>query len=262
MIQSGLAKEQSVAGSDGPELHASAMAWLRCLSGFGWCDLGYSAKGEPCFRWKAVKPQLDGASAGTIEPEISGEDTGIVKAEESQPDEACGGSAVPEGRPEHEHDYEQEQEQVQVQEESLSGSSLKPGETGADWGLPAEFAVPAAGRFVVQPDFEVLVPPEVPYTLRWILAGYAELLHNQDLWSFRLTREMLESAAELGCPPGNAIAWLTAHAQGGCRSRWSCRFGSGLRESGGHHCPRLFCCPVQVNRRAEILLRIPGCRIF
>ncbi|KHL95472.1 hypothetical protein QW71_12205 [Paenibacillus sp. IHB B 3415] len=208
MIQSGLAKVQSDAGPDGSELHASAIAWLRCLAGFGWCDLGYSAKGEPCFRWKAVKPQLDGASAGTIEPEVSGEDTGIVKAEKSQPDEACGGSAVPEG------DHEQE-EQEQVQKEVLSGSSLKSGETGADWGLPAESAVPAAGRFVVQPDFEVLVPPEVPYTIRWTLAGYAELLHNQDLWSFRLTREMLESAAELGCPPGNAIAWLTAHAQGG-----------------------------------------------
>lgn len=220
MLQSGLAKEQSVAGPDGPELQASAIAWLRCLAGFGWCDLGYSAKGEPCFRWKAVKPQLDRASAGTIEPEISGEDTGIVKAEESQPDKVFGGTAVPEGWPEHEHDYEQEQEQEEEQEEVqkeeiLSGSSLKSGQTGADWGLPAESAVPAAGRFVVQPDFEVLVPPEVPYTIRWTLAGYAELLHNQDLWSFRLTREMLESAAELGCPPGNAIAWLTAHAQGG-----------------------------------------------
>lgn len=231
MIQSGLAKEQSVAGMDGSELHASAIAWLRCLAGFGWCDLGYSAKGEPCFRWKAVKPQLDGTSAGTIEPEVSGEDTGIVKAEESKPDEACGGSAVPEGWPEHDHEQgreqgreqeqvqeqgrEQEQGQMQSQKQVLSGSSLKSRETGADWGLPAESAVPAAGRFVVQPDFEVLVPPEVPYTTRWTLAAYAELLHNQDLWSFRLTREMLESAAELGCPPGDAVAWLTAHAQGG-----------------------------------------------
>lgn len=219
MIQSGLTKVQSDAGPDASELHASAIAWLRCLAGFGWCDLGYSAKGELCFRWKAVKPQLDGASAGTIEPEISREDSEIVKAKESQPDEVCGGVAVSEGWPEHgQEEQEQEQEQDQEeqdQEEIRSGCSLKSGETGADWGLSAESAVPAACRFIVQPDFEVLVPPEVPYAIRWTLAGYAELLHNQDLWSFRLTREMLESAAELGCPPGNAIAWLTAHAQGG-----------------------------------------------
>jgi hypothetical protein len=69
--------------------------------------------------------------------------------------------------------------------------------------------------FIVQPDFEVLVPPEVPYTTRWMLGGCAKLLHSDDLWSFRLTRERLEHAAEQGLSPETVISWLAAHAQGG-----------------------------------------------
>lgn len=77
--------------------------------------------------------------------------------------------------------------------------------------------LPAAvvSGLIVQPDFEVLVPPEVPYADRWVLAGFAELLHHEDLWSFRLTRGKLEAAAEQGTAPGEIIAWLDARAAGG-----------------------------------------------
>ncbi|AIQ58185.1 helicase-associated domain-containing protein [Paenibacillus borealis] len=211
MIQSGLAKEQSDAGPAGSELHASSLAWLRSLAGFGWGELGYSKKGEPCFRWKPGRPQLAGTAAGIIEADESRDDICTELADETQQDEACGGSAVTDGW----RVQEQEQEYNHNQKQIASGSSLDSEETGADWSMPAESGVPAAGRFVVQPDFEVLVPPEVPYTTRWTLAGYAELMHNEDLWSFRLTREMLEAAAELGCSPADAIEWLAAHAREG-----------------------------------------------
>ncbi|MEC0168791.1 helicase-associated domain-containing protein [Paenibacillus graminis] len=69
--------------------------------------------------------------------------------------------------------------------------------------------------FIVQPDFEVLVPAECPYSHRWLLAGCAELQHSDDLWSYRLTREKLESAAEQGLSPETVISWLADHAQGG-----------------------------------------------
>ncbi|WP_238649792.1 helicase-associated domain-containing protein [Paenibacillus piscarius] len=126
-------------------LELSALAWLRLLAGFGWCELGVSPSGEPCFRWRAGKPQL-----------------------------------------------------------ALEGAA------GQD-SVPAD----TAPGFIVQPDFEVLVPPEVPYADRWTLAGFAELLHNEDLWSFRLTREKLEAAAEQGAAPGGLIDWLDARAVGG-----------------------------------------------
>lgn len=149
MIRAGMALEQPGGGAAGSGREEALLAWLRCLAGFGWCELGSSAEAGYCFRWKAGKPVLPG--------------------EESE-----------------------RAESVPVQPQSAE-----------------------AGRFIVQPDFEVLVPPDVPYPVRWTLAGCAELLHNDDLWSFRLTRERLESAAELGASPGEVIAWLAEHAQEG-----------------------------------------------
>lgn len=147
MAESGLTAEKpEVKGTNpGSGVVLSALAWIRLLAGFGWCELGVSPSGEPCFRWRPGKPQL-----------------------------ALGGAA------------------------------------GQD-SVPSD----AAAGFIVQPDFEVLVPPEVPYADRWTLAGFAELLHNEDLWSFRLTREKLEAAAEQGAAPGGLIAWLDARAAGG-----------------------------------------------
>ncbi|ULO05418.1 helicase-associated domain-containing protein [Paenibacillus sp. 19GGS1-52] len=80
-----------------------------------------------------------------------------------------------------------------------------------DLGIQVTSSTP---MFIVQPDFEVLVPPEVSYAIRWTLAGCAELLQSDTLWSFRLTRERLESAAEQGISPEEAIFWLNAHALG------------------------------------------------
>ncbi|MNB91026.1 hypothetical protein D3C75_381000 [compost metagenome] len=74
----------------------------------------------------------------------------------------------------------------------------------------------AGGGFIVQPDLEVLVPPDVSYRLRWGLAGCAELLSTDDgLWSFRLSRGKLEAAAERGLPPEAVTGWLAGHAAGG-----------------------------------------------
>lgn len=80
---------------------------------------------------------------------------------------------------------------------------------------PGKRPVPASPGFIVQPDFEVLVPPECPYSQRWMLAACAELLHSDDLWSYRLTREKLESAAEHGLSPQTVISWLARNAKGG-----------------------------------------------
>ncbi|WP_054940220.1 helicase-associated domain-containing protein, partial [Paenibacillus ihuae] len=74
-------------------------------------------------------------------------------------------------------------------------------------------------QFIVQPDFEVLVPPDVDYRLRWGLAGCSELLYADELWSFRLSRMKLEEAAEQGQPPEAVIGWLASHARGGLPSQ-------------------------------------------
>lgn len=79
MRQNGLAGEQLVpetAGSDSDsdsELKQAAHAWICLLAAFGWCELGFSAEGEACFRWKAVKPKLTECSLGTTLQHQEGE---------------------------------------------------------------------------------------------------------------------------------------------------------------------------------------------
>lgn len=73
-------------------------------------------------------------------------------------------------------------------------------------------------QFIVQPDFEILIPPEASYSVRWTLAGCAELQHTDTMWSFRLTREMLVQASERGKSASQVISWIEKHAIGGLPS--------------------------------------------
>lgn len=70
-------------------------------------------------------------------------------------------------------------------------------------------------KFIIQPDFEVLVPPDVPYSIRWSLAFCAELLTVDAMWTFRLTQEQLVLASEQGMSPEEVISWLDAYTEGG-----------------------------------------------
>ncbi|MBT2287789.1 helicase-associated domain-containing protein [Paenibacillus albidus] len=72
-----------------------------------------------------------------------------------------------------------------------------------------------ASMLMVQPDFEVLVPPGVPYTVRWTLACCAELRQWEGMWVFRLTREKFAAAADLGLAADEIISWLNRLAAGG-----------------------------------------------
>ncbi|MBW4083951.1 helicase-associated domain-containing protein [Paenibacillus sp. S150] len=100
--------------------------------------------------------------------------------------------------------------------EAVVSSGRSPGIPGAAvQDAQEEGSSPEFSGFMVQPDFEILVPPECPYSQRWMLAGCAELLHSDDLWSYRLTRERLEAAAEQGLSPEGVLSWLAAHAMGG-----------------------------------------------
>lgn len=40
-------------------LAEASIAWLNCLAGFGWCEVGISAGETPCFRWTSVKPPAE-----------------------------------------------------------------------------------------------------------------------------------------------------------------------------------------------------------
>ncbi|MFD1775350.1 helicase-associated domain-containing protein [Paenibacillus rhizophilus] len=123
-----------------PGLEGAAAAWLRCLAGFGWVEVGSAPGHSLCFRWTSAKPLL---------PE------------------------------------------------------------------PSETVEPVGTRIITQPDLEVLVPEETPFSLRWSLACFAELIQIDCMWSFRLTRERLEWASARGISPEEVIEWLEQYAEAG-----------------------------------------------
>ncbi|MEK5032759.1 helicase-associated domain-containing protein [Paenibacillus sp. FSL R7-0302] len=240
MRENGLAGERPVPGAAGTGsdsgLKQASHAWIRLLAAFGWCELGSSAEGAECFRWKAMKPQLTRHSLGLTPQHQEGAeeadsdretDSSSPSTAEStratavsgteSPDRVQGTDSIPEAgssNPSISASSQAILESAAEAQDTVLSPQRPVAAEAARSPLPQASASASPG-FIVQPDFEVLVPPEVPYTVRWTLAGCAELLHHEDLWSFRLTRERLEAAADQGFAPGEVISWLNAHAAGG-----------------------------------------------
>lgn len=71
-----------------------------------------------------------------------------------------------------------------------------------------------SGGFYVQPDFEVMVPPNVSPEICWTLENYSERITRDQMSIYRLTKERIEKAVANGVK-GEVIAnFLEAHGQG------------------------------------------------
>lgn len=78
----------------------------------------------------------------------------------------------------------------------LSVSSRKPGD----------------GRLFIQPDFEILITPDVPYTVKYATAMCTERISDDLMTVYRLTRDSVVHAAEAGMGPERVIAFLIEQA--------------------------------------------------
>lgn len=72
----------------------------------------------------------------------------------------------------------------------------------------------AKGKLIVQPDFELFVPPDVPFTVRFELEACAELASSGVMSVYRLTRAGLEQACRLGRTPQEILRLLEEHSAG------------------------------------------------
>lgn len=68
------------------------------------------------------------------------------------------------------------------------------------------------GRFYVQPDFEVLVPPDVPFAARWELAAFADLRKLDSITVYALSKNSLQRGLESGRTVDGLIRFLTRYA--------------------------------------------------
>ncbi|KIL41153.1 hypothetical protein SD70_08960 [Gordoniibacillus kamchatkensis] len=64
--------------------------------------------------------------------------------------------------------------------------------------VPAEDAAAASGCFYVQPDFEIVVPPDVPAAVRWELGCCAEHAATDQVYTYRITKESIQFGCENG----------------------------------------------------------------
>ncbi|MCM3495447.1 MULTISPECIES: helicase-associated domain-containing protein [Paenibacillus] len=72
-----------------------------------------------------------------------------------------------------------------------------------------------SGRLYIQPDFDILIPPDVPYTLRFQAALFTERLSDDVMSVYRLTRDSVMEAARAGIGPEQIIQLLEKGAAAG-----------------------------------------------
>ncbi|MCI1772763.1 MAG: helicase-associated domain-containing protein [Paenibacillus lautus] len=88
----------------------------------------------------------------------------------------------------------------------VAPSSLLNGGTGAGIG--------SSGLFI-QPDFEILIPPDVPNSVKFQAACCTERVSDDVMTVYRLTRDSVMQAAKAGMEPEGIAAFLTRHAAAG-----------------------------------------------
>jgi hypothetical protein len=70
----------------------------------------------------------------------------------------------------------------------------------------------ATGKFYVQPDFEILVPPDVSFTVCWELTYVSEHIHTDQVGIYRLTEQSLHCALAKGRTLETCIQFLTVNS--------------------------------------------------
>lgn len=72
-----------------------------------------------------------------------------------------------------------------------------------------------SGRLYIQPDFDILIPPDVPYTLRFQAALCTERVSDDVMSVYRLSRDSVMEAARAGIGPEQIIELLEEGAAAG-----------------------------------------------
>jgi hypothetical protein len=74
---------------------------------------------------------------------------------------------------------------------------------------------PGKNMIFVQPDFEIMAPPDVTPQVRWNLEIGAELVSRDRMSIYRITKERIIAASEIGLTAGVMINFLRRYAESG-----------------------------------------------
>ncbi|RCX23048.1 XPB/Ssl2-like helicase family protein [Fontibacillus phaseoli] len=75
-------------------------------------------------------------------------------------------------------------------------------------------AAALSGVFYVQPDYEILVPPDVSYRVRWELEACCDNQTMDTMSVYRISRASVARASELGRSPGAVLDFLESSSAG------------------------------------------------
>ncbi|NEW05443.1 hypothetical protein GK047_05350 [Paenibacillus sp. SYP-B3998] len=64
----------------------------------------------------------------------------------------------------------------------------------------------------VQPDFELLLPPDISLALEWEIAAFADLVSSDIVRTYRITKESFHRASERGSSSERILLFLQQHA--------------------------------------------------
>ncbi|SFL48104.1 Helicase conserved C-terminal domain-containing protein [Paenibacillus sp. 1_12] len=71
------------------------------------------------------------------------------------------------------------------------------------------------GYLYIQPDFEVLVPPDVGFAVRWELSAMADHRHTDSMSLYQITKKSLQRGIETGRRIEQILAFLKQHSVDG-----------------------------------------------
>lgn len=109
------------------------------------------------------------------------------------------------------------------------------------WKIPAERffkgeinegAASDSGYLFIQPDYEVIVPPDTPFSVRWSLAICAERVVDDHMSVYRLTKGSVALAADLGMSPEQVAEFVSSQALSGVPDNVSAALTQWGREVG------------------------------
>lgn len=95
------------------------------------------------------------------------------------------------------------------------GAALAPVSPAIGASASGEGSTSSSCLIYVQPDFEIMVPPDVSYRVRFELEAFAENVAFDAMSVYRLSRSSVALASELGRSPEQILAFLEARSAGG-----------------------------------------------
>ncbi|NDI33500.1 helicase-associated domain-containing protein [Chengkuizengella sediminis] len=70
-------------------------------------------------------------------------------------------------------------------------------------------------QFYIQADFEVIVPPDIPFQIRWELESMSEMTYSDVIMRYTMTKETIKTAVQNGRTTTDIIQFLNTHSKYG-----------------------------------------------